>query len=98
MKDTKASCPTTLASMPSSSASCISIFNVSENRKHRGWEGSMTMPRHLSLHKDYLAEHTSKKGFRNFFSPLQIKPPAGLESLRFNPVKIGPRSSQSLGQ
>ena len=72
-----------------SSASCISIFNVSENRKHRGWEGTMTMPRHLSLHKDYLAEHTSKKGFRNFFSPLQIKPPAGLESLRFNPVKIG---------
>jgi beta-fructofuranosidase len=47
------------------------------------------MPRHLSLHKDYLAEHTSKKGFCNFFSPLQIKPPAGLESLRFNPVKIG---------
>jgi len=72
-----------------SSASCLSIFNVSENRQHRGWEGTMTMPRHLSLHKDYLAEHTSKKGFRNFFSPLQIKPPAGLESLRFNPVEIG---------
>ena len=72
-----------------SAESCFSIFNVSENRPHQGWEGTMALPRHLSLHKDYLTQHTSKKGFRNFFSPLQIKPPAALETLRFNPVEIG---------
>jgi beta-fructofuranosidase len=48
----------------------------------------MALPRQLSLHKDYLTDHSSKKGFRNFFSPLEIKPPASLETLRFNPVEL----------
>ena len=72
-----------------SAENCFSIYNVSENRPHKGWEGMMALPRHLSLHKDYLTQHTSKKGFRNFFSPLEIKPPAALETLRFNPVEVG---------
>ena len=77
------------SAFPDSAESCFSIFNVSENLSHTGWEGTMSLPRHLSLHTDYLTEHGSKKGFRNFFSPLQIEPPPALETLRFNPVEIG---------
>ena len=80
--------PSAFIEMADSAQRCFSIFNVSENRPHRGWEGTMSLPRQLSLHKDYLTEHSSKKGFRNFFSPLEIKPPAALETLRFNPVKV----------
>ncbi len=70
---------------------CFAIFNVSENRPHRGWEGMMSLPRHISLNKDYLANPTSGKpsSLRNFFSPLRIEPPAALDKLRFNPVEVG---------
>ena len=81
--------PSAFIEMADSADSCFSIYNVSENRPHQGWEGMMALPRHLSLHKDYLTQHASKKGFRNFFSPLEIKPPAALETLRFNPVEVG---------
>lgn len=70
---------------------CFAIFNVSENRPHRGWEGTMSLPRHISLNKDYLANHTSRNpsSLRNFFSPLRIEPPAALDKLRYNPVEVG---------
>ena len=80
--------PSAFIEMADSAQSCFSIFNVSENLPHDGWEGMMALPRQLSLHKDYLSEHNSKKGFRNFFSPLEIKPPAAMETLRFNPVEV----------
>ena len=70
---------------------CFAIFNVSENRPHRGWEGTMSLPRQISLNRDYLANHTAKnpRSMRNFFSPLRIEPPAALDKLRFSPVKVG---------
>lgn len=51
----------------------------------------MSLPRHISLNKDYLANHTSRNpsSLRNFFSPLRIEPPAALDKLRYNPVEVG---------
>jgi beta-fructofuranosidase len=71
-----------------SAGRCFTIFNVSENRPHRGeWIGTMSLPRQISLQEDYLENLTSQKP-RNFFSPLRIEPPAALETLRFDPVEI----------
>lgn len=69
----------------------FTVFNVSENRSHSGrWIGTMSLPRQISLNKDYLVNPTSKNPplLRNFFSPLRIDPPAAMEKLRFNPVKV----------
>lgn len=70
----------------------FTIFNVTENRAHSGrWIGTMSLPRQISLNRNYLVNPTSKKPalVRNFFSPLNIEPPAAIEKLRFNPVEVG---------
>ncbi len=79
----------------------VTIFNITENMGTKreviteGWKGMMSLPRVLSLHKDYgkppvLQERPFiiESNLRDFFNPLQIEPVAELKSLRGESVRI----------
>ena len=79
----------------------VTIFNITENMGPKresiseGWKGMMSLPRVLSLHKNYgkppvLAEKPFiiESNLRDFFNPLRIEPVAELKSLRGESISI----------
>ncbi len=67
------------SAMVDSEGRFTALFNIFENRPHQGWDEIMSLPRHLSLNDPSL------------LNLLRIEPVAGLESLRFDPVRIDQR-------
>ena len=60
---------------------CIGMWNILENRPHRGWDEIMSLPRQLSMNEDGSPES-------RHLNPLRIDPIEEIESLRAESVSI----------
>jgi beta-fructofuranosidase len=66
------------SAFPDGRGGVIVIFNMNEGKPTEGWNRIMSLPRRLTLRPE------------GFFNPLYIEPAGNIESLRIDPVSIGP--------
>lgn len=67
------------SAFPDGEEGVVVIFNMNEGKETQGWDRIMTLPRRLSLRKDY------------FHNPLRMEPIEAVKSLRGDHVRVGQR-------